>query len=387
MRPCRFAAPSSFASRLSIILLSLFFAACSGPSTLPPTQTFGAVPPTTTPFLPTSSPPPTLTPTFRATPFQPATATPSPTPEPTLTPVPLPTFDPGPLLRNDVTPVSYITDTCQYLRERWDPENSPPGTIVVPIMYHSIVKSGREIPAGDNTSVTASYFQQTMEHARALGYQTVTSIEVAEFLDHNARIPARSLMLIVDDRRQGVVRDHFMPYLEKYHWTVTMAYITGVAEAQEWRTLEQLVATGYVDVQAHGYYHNGNTYIKPWTSNETIELEINGPIPLFMKHFDQAPTAFIWPGGDFNLFAVQAARRANYRIGFTAFSRGPLLFNWIPLGEPEREMEDPLLVLPRYWSTAAYYNLDDAISMSEAVKAAAEKSKPAEIAWMENYCQ
>jgi peptidoglycan/xylan/chitin deacetylase (PgdA/CDA1 family) len=192
--------------------------------------------------------------------------------------------------------------------------------------------------------------------------------------------------MIIDDRRMGVVRNHFLPILEDYGWTVTMAYITGVMNTREWQDLESLYATGRVDVQVHGFMHNGTTYFTEQTASEIIHQEIENAIPLIKQHLGYQPHAFIWPGGNFLSEAITVARQAGYQVAFTAYSRGPLLFNWIPLGEPEVAMHDPLMVLPRYWSTAAYINLDEAVRISDEARQFGEDHRQEEQDWYNSYC-
>ncbi|HEY3345677.1 MAG TPA: polysaccharide deacetylase family protein [Anaerolineaceae bacterium] len=315
------------------------------------------------------------------------------TPTPTATPIPIPTaipmpYDPPPAtgLVSGVAPVQYLADKCDYLSRRWNPENAEPGTIVAPVMFHSVTQPGRAIPSSDHTSMTAEAFAQFMQHAHRLGFETITATQLVNFLERNAKIPPRSMILIVDDRRPGVVREHFLPFLKQYNWTVTLGYITGVVEPPEWQELAALAATGRIDVQAHGFLHNGSTYITDHTPEETTLREIYAPIPAIRQHFGSDPVAFVWPGGDFNTRAVQIARQAHYRIGFTVFARGPLAFNWIPLGAQERAVADPLLVLPRYWSPSAFPALDDAarIGAEQAAYAAAHKDE--EQRWMQTNC-
>ncbi len=271
-------------------------------------------------------------------------------------------------------------DACQYLRQRWDANNSPPGTVVVPIMYHSIAQPGRPIVA--NTTITEAYFQQTIQHAHALGFQTITTSQLVDFLEHNAKIPQRSLLMIVDDRRPGVV-GMFMPYLKQFDWTLTLAWISGKNTASNWKEIEDLAASGRLDVQSHGYNH---VYIYPDTPLDVIEEELTKPMDLLLQHFGKKPIAYIWPGGDFVDYAVTMARQAGYQIGFTAYSRGPIMFNWVPQGAPEQAVNDPLMLLPRFWSTAAYTNLDEAVQISEQAAAQAEQDRDAEIAWMNANC-
>src|SRR5574340_50632 len=330
------------------------------------------------------------------TPIQKAThtATPTPSPTPTATaipptPTPAPTAIPPARFETDrlyqgVEPVSYIEDVCQYYYDRWNPDHAAPGTVVVPVMYHGITK--RPVPAGDNISIYVKDFLFSMEKARKLGFETITMQQLDDFLHHNAYIPERSLLLIIDDRRLGTVREHFLPVLEEYNWTLTMAYITGVINEQEWAKVVEMVDTGYTEVQAHGWLHNGETYITQWTTEEMIRTEIFNPIPAIEEHLGKRPIAYIWPGGNYSQLSVDLADEAGYDLGFTVFARGPLMYNWIPLGEADRKVNHPLLVLPRYWSTTLYKNLDFAVEMSEAARTQAESQKVQEIRWYQSNC-
>lgn len=330
-----------------------------------------------------------LAPGAAASPPPTATATPLPSPTPTiaaapkagdLTP-PIP-FQSKHLLRG-VRPESYVDDACDALRRRWDPQNSPPGTILVPIMYHRV---GEGTGAGGREGVSPAYFRQTMAEARRLGYQTVTSAQAAAFLEENARIPERSLLLIVDDRRLGTVEGYFLPLLEQYDWTVTLGWIIADTDRRAglWERLERLHATGRLDVQAHGLRH---LYMLPSTPIKQIREEIFGPIPILEQHVGYRPVVFVWPGGNFTRKTVEVARAAGYKLGFTVFARGPSMYNWIPLGKEERAMGDPLLVLPRYWGTAGMVEqLGKAAAIGDEAKQKAASSFEQEAAYYRARC-
>lgn len=327
---------------------------------------------------------PTLEVVSTKTPTLTPSATPSLTQTPTLTRTPFSltnfSFDFRP---SEVSAQQYL-DQCEYLSNRWGEEKSKPGTIVVPIMYHSIRKSGR--PLQDEMQVTQEYFEYTMEYAEKLGFETITTEELIGFLYHNEPIPQYSMILIIDDRRLGVVQEHFMKFLDEYDWTVTLAYITGVASEFEWMEFERLNVNNRLDLQAHGFLHNAETYITEFTPKDVIEQELYAPIPIIEEKTGRRPEAFIWPGGNFTTESVQMAREAGYKIGFTVYSRGPIMYNWIPLGATEKKVGDPLLVLPRFWSSSATINLENAIEISELAQKFAEENKKKEELWFQNYC-
>ena len=347
-----------------------FLGSSTGTRVAEPVPSATAIPlPSLTPLLPL--------PTQTATPVLPTEI-----PAPTSTPLPLNVFTPR--LITGISPETYLTDVCQYLQDRWTSGKALPGTVVMPVMYHGVRKEGGAV--SDNITVTQKYFEETMQHAKELGFETITIQELERFLQSNDYIPPRSLLLIIDDRRLGTVKTHFLPVLEANQWHLVMAYITGVMNDQEWSQVEEVLDTGLVEVQAHGFLHNGQTYITEFTSEEIMRQEVFNPIETIEDHLGYRPDAFIWPGGNYNKKSVEIAREAGYSLGFTVRARGPVMFNWVPLGDEERQVNDPLLVLPRYWSTAAYVNLDEVIHYADQAIEFARVNRDAELAYFDTYC-
>jgi peptidoglycan/xylan/chitin deacetylase (PgdA/CDA1 family) len=343
---------------------------------------------------PTPSPQPMITSTLLT--HTPTRSHPTVTslPSPTFTPTSTTTATPGPtpippegfttrLLRPNVLPQAYLKDQCEYLRLRWSLEGSSPDTIVVPLMFHGIRDAGKPIPSGDNVTVAEENFLSFVRYAKQLGFQTITSTQLVDFLLHNSRIPQRSMITIVDDRNIGTVEKHFIPVLKENGWTLTMAWIASDTYESLWKRVETVNETGLVDIQSHGFYHH---YIQENTPEKEIRQEIFDPIPVLEEHFGHRPIAFIWPGGDFTPLSVQIAREASYQIGFTANSNGPLLFNWIPLKEKDRAVNDPLMVLPRFWSTEANLALDTSLKYAQQAREFAIQNYVQEAAWYRAAC-
>lgn len=330
-----------------------------------PSRTFTLGEPTTTSF-------PTATRTVTPSPMMP---TETPTLQ-ALSQFSFPNLNPG------VVPISYLDNTCNYLEARWGDNKSKPGTIVVPIMFHSIAKPGREIT--DSTTISTAYFEYFMETAKEMGFSTITVEELAGFLEENQVIPEKSMILILDDRRPGVT-EMFMPYLEENDWTLTLAWPTTDNTSETlWDRMESLAESGRLDVQSHGHDH---IYIQDHTPEEEIEDEVFISLEVIQSRFGNTPRAFIWPGGNFTSLAIELAREAGFDLGFTVHSRGPLMFNWIPLGEPEIAMDDPLMVLPRFWSTAADVALEQALAISDEAQQHAEAVEAEELQYYHLYCQ
>ena len=331
----------------------------------------------------TVAPTQTIPPTLTASPSPSASATPTRIPSLTPTLAPLETFTTR-LLRPGIQPQNYLGESCSYLHMRWSAEGSSPGTVVVPVMFHSIVQNGTQV-LDPNKDITADQFNAFVYYAHRLGFETITTHQLFDFLKNNAAIPARSMLIIVDDRRPGMIREWLVPVLDEFEWTVTAAYIADPNSLDwAWNMMEQIFTAGRMDVQSHGY--TGRLYILPETPVDEIQNEIWSSTTVLEQHFGIRPIAFIWPGGNFTPLSIQVAREGGYELGFTAYSRGPILFNWIPLGEEERVVNDPLMVLPRAWSSAVNVNLDEAVKIAEQAAAFAQQNFPAEATWYHTYC-
>jgi peptidoglycan/xylan/chitin deacetylase (PgdA/CDA1 family) len=303
------------------------------------------------------------------------------TPSPTPTPYSLVSFSSS-QLRTGIMPVSYIEDVCTYLENRWGEEKSEPGTIVVPIMFHSVAKPGRQIT--DNTTITMEQFEYFMTEAKEMGFSTITTEDLIGFLNDNDWIPQRSLLLIQDDRSPGVT-ELFMPYLEEYDWTLTLAWpTTDLTSEAIWDRMEALAESGRLDIQSHGHDH---IYIQDYTPLEEIEEEIYKPIEVIQEHFGTTPEALIWPGGNFTKESIKIAVEAGFKVGFSVYSNGPILYNWIPLREEQIEMDSPLMILPRYWSPDNVVALEHALKISQEAVEFAESVKEQELAYYATYCQ
>ena len=263
------------------------------------------------------------------------------------------------------------------------------------VMFHGIEKG--ETAVSDPKNVGGGEFKQIMNGLHDMGFQAINTGQMADFLDHNARIPARSVLLIQDDRHAaGNFNDWFRPYWEKWQWPVVNGWISALggndpvlAENVE---LEQ---EGWVDHQAHGVVHNipmGDS-----STDEFLTGELEGSVTNIQTYFKKTPIAIIWPGGGFGVRPVQFARKYGYRLGFTINPRGPIMYNWVPLADqidpgrplyiPEGPVNDPRMVLPRYWPGQVLPNLDAVRFMGEQAAAYAEQNRPTELQYYQIACE
>lgn len=325
---------------------------------------------------------------------------PTETPAPTETPVPTATIPRTPsalpgnyqttILKSHDIPRNYVADTCQYLQNKWNPNNSAPGTVVMIIMFHGINKgeaSGNDITVGEH--------KKLMDDLYELGFQAINMQQMADFMYNNAKIPPRSVLLIVDDRHFAeYFNDHFRPYFNQWGWPVVNGYI-GVDERVDlWAENAALSAEGWVDYQSHGYLHN--TPIGEGSTDEFITSEMGGAILSIQKYMNKTPIGYIWPGGGFSTRAVAIGTQLGYKLGFTVNPRGPVMYNWVPQADtindsnpyaiPETPAGNPLMTLPRYWSPDARENIDSVRVIGQEAAEFAEQNKAIELEYYDIVC-
>jgi len=320
------------------------------------------------------------------------TETPLPTPTEIRTPPALPGSYQTPLLNPKDTPHTYLTDTCQYLRDRWDPANAAPGTVVMTVMFHSVTME--QVTSANQISFAG--FTDLMDGLRAGGFEAIDTAQLVGFLEHNLKIPPRSVLLVADDRHPAQYFDVlFRPYYEKYRWPVVNAWIsTPLSTAQLWQENVDLEKEGWVDHQAHGVVHN--IPAGPGSTDTYLRGELQGSVDAFIEHFGKRPIAYIWPGGGFTPHSVELAKQTGYSLGFTVNPRGPVMFNWVPQADatdgirpsyiPEGPAGNPLLTLPRYWDTDALIHINTVTQIGDEAAAYAAQNRATELEYYDLVC-
>jgi hypothetical protein len=132
------------------------------------------------------------------------------------------------------------------------------------------------------------------------------------------------------------------------------------------------------------------------SDDQFIKTEFEKSIADLQTNFNKTPVAIIWPGGGFGKKPVEYARQYGFRMGFTINPRGPVMYNWVPLADqadparpafmPEGYVNDPRLVMPRYWPYQVQANLDAVRNIGKDAAAYAEQNKATELEYYDIMC-
>lgn len=289
------------------------------------------------------------------------------------------------------TPRTYIEETCVYLKNRWNPLNAAPGTVVMAIAFPEITNS----PTNDSLALID--LQRIVQELSVQGFKAINAWDFLSFMERNVRIPERSVLLIQDGSYPAdYYRKFYGETWKSSGWTVIGAWVSSSdISNEEWESQMALEREGFVDHQAMGI--SGDIRISDESSKTIITRELDGSRQAFADHFGKDPYAFVWPNNGFGLRPIRAARLLEYQLGFTSNARGPLMYNWVPLADeidperpqylPEGLINDPLMTLPRYSAFEALDAIDLVRTAGKEAAAYAEANREAEVAYYEQVCK
>src|SRR6185369_9796043 len=89
------------------------------------------------------------------------------------------------------------------------------------------------------------------------GYKVLALKDLPAFLQGERALPAKTVVLTFDDGYESVYR-HAFPVLRKHGFTATVFVYTdfvGAGDALTWSQIQEMHASGLVDIQAHSKTH------------------------------------------------------------------------------------------------------------------------------------
>jgi hypothetical protein len=291
------------------------------------------------------------------------------------------------------TPRTYIQNNCKYLRAKWNATSAELGTVVLIIMVRDVRGSTPENPA----DVEDGVLRKAMRQLKDQGFEVINTEQLRNFMERNARIPRRSAVIVRDGNYgKKDFYDNFGAYWKDWKWSIVNGWVSGEDVPDDlWNENAQMEYEGFVDHQAGGVQRD--TFIAEDSSKVIIARELQGSLDGFAAHFGKSPTAFIWPNGGFGLRPAEIARLLDYQLGFTMNSRGPVMYNWVPLADqpdperpayiPEGAIKDPLMTLPRYFPGEVLSAIDEVRLIGRQAKTYALANQAVELEYYKTICE
>ena len=218
------------------------------------------------------------------------------------------------------------------------------------INYHDIVDNRINLKTQNPRDWEALSLNNFAAHLAWLKNNHYRVISVQDLVDSAAGhkdLPSKAVMLTFDDGYQSFYTRVF-PLLKKYRYPTTLALVGSWMEEQRvedrpktplltWPQVREVVASGLVEIASHSYdLHHGITtnpqgdeqsavtsrlYDKEYEEYENDETyrqriydHIGKSTDFIFQHLGIRPRVMVWPYGEYNAVAVDAAKKAGMMI-------------------------------------------------------------------------
>ncbi|MGY4828961.1 polysaccharide deacetylase family protein [Sphaerotilaceae bacterium SBD11-9] len=197
----------------------------------------------------------------------------------------------------------------------------------IPILcYHRVGNSTSKM------TVSSAAFAEQLEWLVKNDYRVLRLQDVAAFIDGKQAVPARSVVLTFDDGYESYYR-YAYPLLKKHGMPATVflySDFVGAADALTWAQMQEMTASGLIDIQAHSKTHanliNRLRDEADAAYRQRIDLEVRAPRELIERRLKQPVKDFAYPYGDANEIVLDALSRSGYRLGVTVNPGGTPFF-------------------------------------------------------------
>jgi peptidoglycan/xylan/chitin deacetylase (PgdA/CDA1 family) len=140
------------------------------------------------------------------------------------------------------------------------------------------------------------------------------------------------VVITFDDGYESILR-HALPVLRKYGFPATLFVYTdfiGAGDALSWAQLQELDASGLVDIQPHSKTHR-NLLDRAAGESEAsyrqmIELETRAPRELLERRLGKPVRHYAYPFGDANDTVLDVLQRQQYQLAVTVNPGGNAFF-------------------------------------------------------------
>lgn len=196
----------------------------------------------------------------------------------------------------------------------------------VPILcYHQFTDAKK---AEHRLELAARDFEDQLRYLVAEGYQFLSFAEVEQILAQERTIPAKSVVLTIDDGYASVY-DIAWPLLKKYRAKATLFVYTdfvGGGAAMSWAQLRELQASDLIEVESHGKSHHSLARVKEDPDRKSyvkrLKEELEGSEAVFARRLGQTPTFMSYPYGNSSETIAQMLSTDGYKLAATV-TRGP----------------------------------------------------------------
>ena len=199
---------------------------------------------------------------------------------------------------------------------------------LVPILCYHRLGSG-----SSKMIVSPASFEAQMAWLVRNGYRVVRLSDLSGFLAGRQPLPQRAVVITFDDGYESFYRQAF-PVLKKYGLPATVFVYTdflGGGDALTWPQMQEMLASGLVDVQSHSKSHRNLVERLPGESEEryraNLDAEMRVPRDLLERRLPPLKVRHLaYPFGDANEVVIDSASRHGFELAATVVPGGNAFF-------------------------------------------------------------
>ena len=178
------------------------------------------------------------------------------------------------------------------------------------------------------TTVTPANFAAQLDWLSDNDYHVVPLAQLVDWLAGRTALPPRAVVITIDDGYESAWR-HALPLLRRHGFPATLFVYTdfiGAGGALDWAQLEELAASGLVDVQSHSKSHRDLIERNPGETDtqyrQALEAEARVPQELLERRLHLAQRFYAYPYGDANELVLDTLARRHVELGVTVTAGG-----------------------------------------------------------------
>ena len=197
----------------------------------------------------------------------------------------------------------------------------------VPILAYHRFGTG-----GGKMVVSPSNFAAQLEWLARNDYRVIPMGQLAGYLAGKQMLPRRAVVITIDDGYESVHR-HALPLLRRYGFPATLFVYTdfvGAGDALSWQQLQELAASGLVDIQARSKTHRNLIERAPAEAEpqyrQGLEIEVRAPREILERRLPVQVRHYAFPFGDANETVLDVLARQQYQLAVTVNPGGNAFF-------------------------------------------------------------
>ena len=200
-----------------------------------------------------------------------------------------------------------------------NPQDLPPitdnATTIPVINYHFFYDAAKGESCDEGNCLELTNFKEQLEFLRVAHYKTLTMEEYRAWMYGEIELPARSILITVDDGAMGTGKhngNHLIPILEEYKMYATLFLISGWWDISNYESK-------YLNIESHTYdMHTGNICGNQprgaqllCSSKDQVLADLHKSIEI-----DGSNKAFCFPFYAYNDEALQTVQEAGFQLAF-----------------------------------------------------------------------